>query len=1242
MFVTTANAQIMYNKVKPVSLESQSFKQIQDLPIIDFPVEVNGSMMQSNLNLIVKNKAIFESANDKNIARMMIKVNAQSLGNITVSFKDVLLDNNSYCIVYTQDHQIVAGPIYQKSINNNKFTIMNIPASELVLEVIYKSKNDFTLKLDEVSFSSLVNLKEVKRKEKVRNQLLSSSCDDFGVVKYINNIVSTPKLKYAIDYSKGWFPCDSNNPTNHYEPSGCSWIIREPSFGHRDIWDYSKLYQANDSIFTEFKSNRSSCVIMFPADPSCVLDSLQDSLIFGPTNGTLVNIPTKGCDSSFVIGISHQVGGPRIDSLFNSENFRSKTLVRFNYHYKYGRPNHLINVECKANVNNFEIWRSTIDFDEVIDYQGVDIFAQTSGELFEPIILSLRCKPFFKEYHLGWTRQNTFDYYGNIYDLNYVIPEISKNVFVMGARDGLYPRSYFSNYKIRSANIGMFYFGDENDTMSVQGWSGASMLINNYLNNDMQILKGILSYHNWYQDSNTKVVYGIPNEEGYFEMSCSQNDFYYILRTHSYFPNSPDKSIWSYFTNNNLIQKLNYENIYVKEYADSTADSVISTWSDGFYWYPSMENKEKCPSPVEPNEPCDFDINDYITYSYNGGEVCVKISKIPANKFPDSTDLPKGYRIYHNFGEQKTIDWDSFQDGQDISFPIVFCIDKCRLVYLASLGKNKAKIAIDFYDVNGRVYNNPGCDSVEFEFDINLCEFIDYSIEPIFKNDSCCTYEVTLDFNSFDDCESFNPGMNTIDSIYNSVFSLSDGSNSILLSTLDGFTKTGNQIKFEISKCEVSENDSTLYISSDNFECEIAIDLTECSKCACPEDHNDWLTFEIAEGDCDGGGCLVDLKLDIPQLYSCYTHYSISSNGQQSIPAIIPPNGELQFPQRNCISKGDYKTFRVYLRKSGSWLPDSSCYIDKSVYCPINSSVESCVPDCDSVGFTERELDFDLIGCPNCKIKVKYSYRTNTCYVTPTQDIQILSMEEVSDPSYPTACGNCSAPTSEIYRQSVLAVIHRNEMGFDPNENDESCDTTWRLVQSLCWAEFSNPLAETGGKIYIPCDSVECCYSGMRVCRMTDGSVVVTPLSFSVTADTCTIESMSYTTFVSPSEPDTAWADCEFTCDWMFGIAGTYNAKPIFSSDDKELYTNNPNFEIEMFNYGDLLNLKVNSKIESNHFKLQLQSIEGRIIEERINNLTIGVNEFPVRLSNLNSGVYMLNVFESGKHIITRKIIITR
>ncbi len=211
----------------------------------------------------------------------------------------------------------------------------------------------------------------------------------------------------------------------------------------------------------------------------------------------------------------------------------------------------------------------------------------------------------------------------------------------------------------------------------------------------------------------------------------------------------------------------------------------------------------------------------------------------------------------------------------------------------------------------------------------------------------------------------------------------------------------------------------------------------------------------------------------------------------------------------------------------------------------------------------------------------------------------------------------------------------------------ENINSTWRVAQNSCWTQI--PLGQYGTVAnptpdfaLVPCDSAECCYSGMRVCRMTDGSVVVTPLNYSVSDPICDPASMSYQIFISFGEYYTSWAECEFTCDWMFGIGGTYNEKPIFSFDDKEADFKNQNFEIEFFNYGDLLNLKVNSQVESNYFKLQLQSIEGRIIEERINQLKFGVNEFPITLSNLNNGVYMLNVFESGQHIITRKIIITR
>lgn len=53
-------------------------------------------------------------------------------------------------------------------------------------------------------------------------------------------------------------------------------------------------------------------------------------------------------------------------------------------------------------------------------------------------------------------------------------------------------------------------------------------------------------------------------------------------------------------------------------------------------------------------------------------------------------------------------------------------------------------------------------------------------------------------------------------------------------------------------------------------------------------------------------------------------------------------------------------------------------------------------------------------------------------------------------------------------------------------------------------------------------------------------------------------------------------------------------------------------------------------------------SLAGRIIIDKTNQLEIGSNEFNIKINNLNTGVYMLNVFEKGKHILTRKIIIVR
>src|SRR5690606_30409043 len=112
-------------------------------------------------------------------------------------------------------------------------------------------------------------------------------------------------------------------------------------------------------------------------------------------------------------------------------------IVRLNWHYRFGNPEHLYNIDCNASESNFNLWRQAFDFDEVIDYEGIDLYARDYQHDF--VIFEIECKLFYKEYHLGWTTQYEYDTYKNISDLSlpsyteFNIKSFSDSVFVLGS-----------------------------------------------------------------------------------------------------------------------------------------------------------------------------------------------------------------------------------------------------------------------------------------------------------------------------------------------------------------------------------------------------------------------------------------------------------------------------------------------------------------------------------------------------------------------------------------------------------------------------------------------------------------------------------------------------------------------------------------------------------------------------------------------------------------------------------------
>ena len=357
------NSQIMYNVSKPISYMERGLSQISDLPVIHLNVDENGSLYEADMNIDVKDYMLIEEQENKIIARVRINVDAKYLGEITARFGDVVLNNSSICYVYTNDYQIIAGPISSESINKT-INIVKIPAKELILELVAYKKEDISITLQSISFKDL--------KSHHRNEFREAGCydcPDYGEIEHAELDLSCNSLGYTI---------------------------------HNHLFNYTKFVSVMDE---SIPSARSACVILIPVDENCT--------DYAGRTGTLMHFPYRtstqpissiseqneldvienvsDCAPSFIFASQHQA---RIDSLLvatfiinNPSQHRAaqvdsalqkldNTLIRFNYHHKYGTPWHLSGIVCdEADPTDYQLWRSTIDWDEVIDYCGIRGFA---------------------------------------------------------------------------------------------------------------------------------------------------------------------------------------------------------------------------------------------------------------------------------------------------------------------------------------------------------------------------------------------------------------------------------------------------------------------------------------------------------------------------------------------------------------------------------------------------------------------------------------------------------------------------------------------------------------------------------------------------------------------------------------------------------------------------------------------------------------------------------------------------
>jgi hypothetical protein len=1211
-----AFSQIVYNQAKPFSYDKSGTTPLNVLPKIDFPVDADGNYSESDMKINIKDFAHFERIGNKQIARVNIKVHAVVLGEMSIYFRDIILKNEAHCYVYTDDYKIVAGPIYEKSIG--KFlSIMSLPANELIFEVVFNNKDDFDMTLFGVNY--LAMFATSKTTEQFLGDFDSCHTCTPNVKGYANNVIST---------------------------SECV------SLGHgntNEIFNLSKLSGINE---WQFDAARASCVIMVPNCDTISNYGGQN----GGENGTLINFPHEdcvdplNCEQGFIFTVYHNGAIINIVNaqLENDTDYLEKVIIRFNWHHQYGTPWHLENVNCEASHGNFLQWRNTIDFDEVIDYCGVSVFAydvnshpqDTSADF---VILRMSQKPFYKELHLGWSNQFYFDSNNgestNNQDFLTIGRRVSKPTFVIDNNfvSFTYQPTPGEIHSYIFTQIGWTTQGDVFPS-NLEGYSGSQ-----------------LTYYD-YNDQEKRIGLGINRL-----FSVSSQELYLWARTyHTIFKEFDNikflEDCYSSYTNimdyidtefSSLINSRNYS------YSDDTASHAAT-----HEWYPSVENRHKCPSTQgydpgpEEYAPCTFDFRSAVIID----SLWVTIEGIYESDFPESK-MPKGYRIYYNFGEQKTIEFEEFHDNVDIEFPIQFALDECYLLYMMSLGIDSVKVRIDFYDEAGRILNNSGCDTLEIyvPYTFSLCEKLDIAVSKIDSSENCCTYEVSLDMEA---CASNNPLLRMIAS--NLTFSSFMESSPVPVEDLDEMEidYENGKITFSYSFCDAPldfEPNFQIVHSKGGLACEsVLIDFPPCCNCLSSEDMQSWveMTIDPDGGSCGEDYCEVSATLNMPDgPNNCFTHYSINHPLRHSIVGVTEVSR--YFGSFGCLYKGESRqdTFKFFRGLSDT----DPCIVIKDLYCPIVEFLSACTPDCAEVPFDSLDyVEFQLAGCPNCWVKAEYTWRGNTCDTPRTQELQILTFKTYSDPSFPSACETCSIPAHIVHKQSVLQAILQNKMGFLPvdagEEPDGECDDTWRVITASCWIEFENAL---GGISYQKCDTTECCSVGLRVCRFEGDPnyITIDTLGSIAGFDSCLFvdyyidpTNFGYYT-LHPSggltyhPPSPVAAQCENRCDWLYSLTheGYSGRKAIDYDVELQEHFGDDDVLIKIKFGSEQIDIAIISEIESDNLQLKISSLEGHQAISLSDKLFSGENLYQINTNDLRTGFYILSIQIDGLLIKTEK-----
>jgi hypothetical protein len=727
-------AQILYNIAKPESQEKQGLKSHRQINKKE--IDLDPKTKSEKLNLDILKESTIEKYGNEYIARLKIQIKSDVLGYLSLRFRDVKLDNFSHVYVYTTDYKIVAGPIYKKNIGNS-INILQIPGSELVVEAIYSDEKDVGLILSEVSFQTI---DEVQNKKSGK---LQDEGDDA-------HEVFCGSCNYGeVDWATGF----------------------EGSYGagaNEFLLSHANQLGVND---LNLEAARAACMVISMEDN----DTGTGELELRGKPGTLMNFPNDEnndeCGVGYIFMVYHtslvQIIIQKSQDIMNyspntneytaAKDFLDDVIVRFNWHHKYGEPKYLKDYD---GTEKEELWRETIDFDEVIDYCGVEAFAYTEANLGEEdiVILKMKNEPFYKEQHLGWS---TREY---VYDFEKFIFEIDKSKIHALGRLANQPTLVFNqhadeNLDISDTQIGLDFGGTAHPDL--EGWSGSQYIY--YDTDDAQDYIGI----GVIKRGGVKIFEGYTYDFIFDHEKVKKNPgFYYPVNV----PESLKVNLFTAYLDD-YINTSGTDNLKLNLVDDPNASSEDKK----YYWIPSVENAEKCPSAETVS--CSLDVTSYISYYYTNFGIYFRVDfdAIPATMF-SSTDKPEGVRVYHDFGDQRTFYYENWANQEQIdditnttfqTQGIAYFFIPTEELYMYKKHYSPAfsslDIKFDFYDANGRIYevdcpdDEPNTISVPIDGTytdpqgntqerIIDCDFFDIRAvqTSVIGQSGCCLYRVEI------------------------------------------------------------------------------------------------------------------------------------------------------------------------------------------------------------------------------------------------------------------------------------------------------------------------------------------------------------------------------------------------------------------------------------------------------------------------------------------------------------------